>query len=400
MVADRKPNVIIYFEGEVTGGVTGVIESYVPSLSDQFSFTLIYRDTPSLHLWANKFETLNVEPQPIAVRNYGDVLGWLDVGNLLRLSRAFRRAQLIHFHLHTVFSCLPAMFLAKVVGVDVLLTTEHYITQVQFLRRRKLVFPLSLLRELKIRSLMLLKRLSLKFLSSIVTVSESNHDYFLSLFGHQLEQKTRTIANGIDVEKFISMDGQKPVPDSIDVKDSNTQIITVVAGLNNQKGHEHLLRAIPSVIEEKNNIVFLFVGDGHLRYSLESLARELGVADHIIFAGNRSDVPQILAASDLFVLPSLFEGMPLSVLEAMAASKAVVATNVDGTAEAVEDGITGFLVPSKNSAALADKIIQLLSDDQLRIEFGKRGRERVCQFYNSEYMARQYSELYQQFLKD
>ena len=120
-------------------------------------------------------------------------------------------------------------------------------------------------------------------------------------------------------------------------------IVLTVARLDPQKGHRYLLAAATEVPEA----VFALVGEGGERAALENQARTLGVAERVRFLGHRDDVPELLAACDLFVLPSLYEGLPLSVLEAMAAAKPVVATAIDGTTEAVVHEVTGDPGPTR-----------------------------------------------------
>ena len=393
-VCRRK--LILYYEGEETGGVTGVIENIICKISSHHRVKLVCRKTSSLRAWSEKLVAQNVEIEPIALHNKADLFGWIDFKRLGRLVPLFRSADIIHFHLHTAFSCLPAIFLAKIVHAKALITTEHYITQLQYMRRRMLRFPLSIAREVKIRSLKVLKRLSLKYVDRIMTVSDSNRRFLLATFGSSLEGKVESVPNGIEVEKYISTGDQKSsLLNDLQLGVNPSHIITVVAGLNNQKGHEYLIRAVPQIIKQVPRALFLFVGDGHLRKRLQDLAQELGLAEHIVFTGARRDVPRILSASDLFVLPSLFEGMPLSLLEAMAAGKAIVATNVGGTVDVVVPNVTGFLVPPKDINALAEKIIQLLLDQELRNEFGRRGQERVRKYFDRKQMAQKYMEVYE-----
>jgi glycosyltransferase involved in cell wall biosynthesis len=135
-----------------------------------------------------------------------------------------------------------------------------------------------------------------------------------------------------------------------------------------------------------------------LKDELEAKALSLGLADVVTFAGIRSDVPQILAALDVFVLPSLWEGMPNAILEAMAAGLPVVATAVGGTPEVVADGKTGLLVPSHNPAAMAEAMERLLRSPDLRHRMGQAGREQVLQHFTVERMVAQTQKLYQQLL--
>jgi glycosyltransferase involved in cell wall biosynthesis len=150
-------------------------------------------------------------------------------------------------------------------------------------------------------------------------------------------------------------------------------LVLTLARLTEQKGHPTLLRAAAELPEA----VFAFAGDGPLRPELEHEAARLGVEDRVRFLGHREDVPDLLAASDVFALPSLYEGSSLALLEAMAAGRAVVSSSIGGTAELIEDGANGLLVPPGDVGALSSAIRRLLRDDGLRARLGARGRDRV-----------------------
>ena len=143
---------------------------------------------------------------------------------------------------------------------------------------------------------------------------------------------------------------------------------------------------------------FVFAGDGPLRIALEAEARRLGVAVRCVFLGQRSDVPALLAAADLFVLPSLYEGLPVSVLEAMAAGRPVVATAIGGTDEAVTSEETGLLVAPRDPAALASAIRRLQADPALARRLAAAARGRVERDFSSEATARQVMAIYDQVL--
>ena len=121
----------------------------------------------------------------------------------------------------------------------------------------------------------------------------------------------------------------------------------------------------------------MIVGDGPERGALETRIAQLGLGDRVHLLGFRTDIPELLAGCDLFVLPSLFEGLPLSILEAMAAGKAVVATAIGGNDEAVVDGVTGLLVPPADPEALADALRTLLREPERRRRLGEAGRRRA-----------------------
>jgi glycosyltransferase involved in cell wall biosynthesis len=168
-----------------------------------------------------------------------------------------------------------------------------------------------------------------------------------------------------------------------------------VARLDPQKGLGDLLEAAARVPDAS----FVVAGDGPDRERLGETARSLGLHDRVCFLGHRDDVPDLLRSCDVFVLPSLYEGFPLSVLEAMAAGKPVIATAVGGTPEAVSDGETGFLVPPGDPSALAAAIRAVLSDPVLARRLGSAGRERACRTFSAAEMVRHVVRLYEDILK-
>jgi glycosyltransferase involved in cell wall biosynthesis len=144
--------------------------------------------------------------------------------------------------------------------------------------------------------------------------------------------------------------------------------------------------------------IFVLAGDGPERPALEAQARSLGIEGRVRFLGHRTDIPQLLAVSDLFVLPSLYEGLPLSVLEAMAAGKPVIATQIGGTSEVVTDGETGLLVKPRDSNALAAAIQRLLTDQDLANRLARSALDRVRHEFSSDVMVRRVSRIYQDLL--
>lgn len=394
MSKTNKFMIVVYSEATSVGGVTNAISMSLLDISRKVRVKLICRKEPEILKWCNELSNGNVSCQGTALRNHFDIFGWFDVINLFRVLRTARNARVVHFHLHTPFSSIPAIFVVRLFTRARIITTEHYVTQIRFLRRRKLPIFLSLLREVKIALQLYLKKLSLKLVWRVIAVSESNKRFIIAYFGCLPKDKIETIPNGIDSTRYSTRQSQSRLRE-------NTKLnIVTIAGLNNQKGHEYLLKAVPIVISTVPNAHFLLVGDGHLRGLLEKMARALKIDHHVEFLGWRTDVPEILADSEIFVLPSLFEGMPLSILEAMASGKAIVATNVDGTAEVMVDGVTGFLVPPGDPSTLARKIIHLLCDPQLREKFGKEAQMRVINLFSAERMSLAYADLYQRALRE
>jgi glycosyltransferase involved in cell wall biosynthesis len=143
----------------------------------------------------------------------------------------------------------------------------------------------------------------------------------------------------------------------------------------------------------------MMVGDGPLRNEVEQLARELGIADRLVLTGLRRDVPELMATFDLFALSSLWEGLPRVIPQAMATGLPVVATACDGSTEAVEEGVTGFLVTPGEPAQLAQRLDQLLADPDLANQMGERGLARAQEF-DVQRMVAQIDELYRELLRE
>jgi glycosyltransferase involved in cell wall biosynthesis len=171
-------------------------------------------------------------------------------------------------------------------------------------------------------------------------------------------------------------------------------VVLTCARLDEQKGHDVLLRAAAQLPE----VAFAFAGEGPERGRLEELAAELGVADRILFLGYRTDIPQLLAACDVFALPSLYEGSSLAVLEAMAARRAVVSSAIGGTDELIEDGESGVLVAPGEVDPLAAALRGLLTDGERRERLGRRARERVEADFTPAAMRDRIVAIYEELL--
>ncbi len=184
---------------------------------------------------------------------------------------------------------------------------------------------------------------------------------------HKLVDEERTtvpvslIYNGVDLKRYDDQEACCTLPEEYGME-PGSQIVGVVARLEPEKGHPTLLEAWPMVLRAVPDAYLLIVGEGSRRDALEAQARELQIAHRVVFTGRRDDVPAVTAALDVAVLPSYREAQGLSVLEAMALSRPVVASNVGGIPEMIDDGVSGLLVPPHDAEALADAIIRLLQD--------------------------------------
>ncbi|MBU0477483.1 glycosyltransferase [bacterium] len=172
-------------------------------------------------------------------------------------------------------------------------------------------------------------------------------------------------------------------------------VIGNVARLSEEKDHFTLLEAFALICKEIEDAILVIVGDGHLRDCLESKVRDLKLEEKVLFLGMRDDVQDLMKAFDVFTLSSTMEGISLTLLEAMAAGKAIVATNVGGNKEVVKDAESGVLVPKSNAKELAKAIIKVLKDKELRDRMGKKGLEIVKERFSLDRMTKEYMELYE-----
>ncbi len=197
------------------------------------------------------------------------------------------------------------------------------------------------------------------------------------------------VFNGVEVERFRST---KPVLR----RDTEQRecVIGYVGRLTPEKGGAVLLTAAEQLLRLRPNVRFVFVGDGRARVQWEELTRSLGISERIEFLGVRSDVPQIYASIDLLVLPSFAEGMPMCLLEAMAAGKAVIATSVGDVARIIVPGETGLLIPPGDPKALCSAMLRLVDDKELRARFAEAGHKRVKERFSADSMATSYLSIY------
>lgn len=209
---------------------------------------------------------------------------------------------------------------------------------------------------------------------------------------HWPPDRIEVVYNAVRIERF-----EAPAPAGLrEELAGELPLVLTCARLDEQKGHDVLLRAAT----ELPGVAFAFAGDGPLRTELEALAAGLGLDDRVRFLGRRDDVPALLAACDVFALPSLYEGSSLAVLEAMAARRAVVSSAIGGTEELIEDGRGGLLVPPGDSEALRDALGRVLGDAGLREALAGAARERVERDFTPEAMVGANERIYGELLGD
>lgn len=207
-------------------------------------------------------------------------------------------------------------------------------------------------------------------------------------------EKLRIIGNGISIEKFrVSGGAREKTRRALGVP-AGASVIGTVGRLSPEKGYDLLLKAAREVCGKKDDCFFVIAGDGPQRQPLEELSRELGTDKRVVFAGKRTDIPEVLSAMDLFVLSSLTEGQPMALLEAMAAGVPAVSTSVGDVPKILRNGEAGLIVPPSDCKALAGAILKALDDPELAARLSASAMRTVKELYSSERMAAEYRACY------
>jgi sugar transferase (PEP-CTERM/EpsH1 system associated) len=205
-------------------------------------------------------------------------------------------------------------------------------------------------------------------------------------------RKVRTIPNGVDATRFAPCQ-RTSARTALGLVDTGP-VVGTVGRLDPVKDHQGLVRAFATVRRDHPDAVLVIAGDGPCREELCALIGKLGLQPHVRLLGERDDIPTVLGAMDVFVLPSIAEGMSNTIIEAMACGLPVVATRVGGNCELVEDGVTGKLIPPQDVATLATAINRYLSSAERRAADGQSARQRVLDGFSLERMRAAYADLY------
>ncbi|HYV36790.1 MAG TPA: glycosyltransferase [Gemmataceae bacterium] len=249
---------------------------------------------------------------------------------------------------------------------------------------------------LKVRFYETLDRLSLRWMDAIVCVSEGQAAK-VRRAGAPAD-RVHVIRNAVSLEKF-----GKPDPSFRQELQSffpapKRRIVGAAGRLSPEKGFEKLIEAAALVVKNDADVGFVIFGQGPRRSALVELIAQRGLGDHVVLPGFRTNLEDYLPHFDLIALSSYTEGLPVVVLEAFAARVPVVGTAVGGVPEVIENGRSGYLVPAGDAAALADKIGQVLRDDDVRREMGQRGRQRMEEQFTFAAQSVQYQRLFEQLV--
>jgi glycosyltransferase involved in cell wall biosynthesis len=241
-----------------------------------------------------------------------------------------------------------------------------------------------------------LYRFAARLGSGFIAVSDEVKAAMVRVIG-PLQGKITVICNGVNINQYGQPVDKKLVRGELGL-DENARLLIVVGTLKEQKGHCYMIEAMASLVPEYPDLHLLLVGDGKLRRQLQAQTEELGLEEHIHFLGNRNDVPRLLSASDFFVLPSLWEGLAMALLEGMASGLPLVASEVSGTVQVVTTDETGILVPPGNTPQLVQALKQLLDDPRSAQALGAAARQRVVEEFSAQKQADEHLKLYYRLL--
>ena len=339
---------------------------------------LVCPPTPSGSQLLERARALGLETLALAVRDQ-------DAERQLARWLGARRFDLFHCHAGIGWEGHHGIYAARTAGVPRVVRTEHLphlLTDPdQCLDHRRVVGQVD----------------------RVICVSEGARATFLRA-GIPAE-RLRVVRNGIEARRWARPGGG----DRAEVRETirgrlglpaKVPLVLTVGRMVRQKGYQDLLEVVPGVSARRPDARFVWAGEGSLEGELRARARALDVEHAVCFLGRRADVPDLLAAADLFVLPSRFEGLPLVALEAMAAGLPVIGTRVCGTSEVVLDGVTGRLVPPGAAPELTAAILEALEQPERSAQWGAAGRERVEREFSAGRMTREtiavYEELFHQ----
>lgn len=252
----------------------------------------------------------------------------------------------------------------------------------------------------KARCFLVIEKILALFTDKVVTVSESVRNEIVNKLKVTDDRKCVVIPLGFELEKFLKCEDKKGLFRKEMGFFGNTMLVGIVGRLVPIKNHTMFLDAAKKIAEryKDSDIVFVVVGDGELTGELKAYAGKIGVEKQVIFTGWRDDLPTVYADLDIVTLTSLNEGTPVSLIEAMAAKRAIVATDVGGVRDLLGEEETGLLVESGDAEGLARKIVYLLKNANKRTELGMRGRDSVARKYSKERLLGDMQALYEGLL--
>jgi len=296
---------------------------------------------------------------------------------LIKLVRLIKREKVALVHAHEFMMNVYGSVAARLAGTPMIGTIHG---KVYFTEKRSRIAAY---------------KLAVAASSRIIAVSEDLKKYFMENIGLKTDRKILTLYNGIDVDRYKPSAKSDALRSQLGIP-ADAILAGTVGSLFKVKAFDQLVRAAEINHESNPRFRLLIAGEGTEESNLGKLIDDLGLRDIVILTGFRKDVPDLLNLFDLYVCSSLSEGLSLSILEAMAAGRPIVATKVGGNPELIADGDNGYLVPSGNPGALAEKMRILIDSEPKRIAMGQRNRRIAEEKFSLKKMINNYQNLYEE----
>lgn len=304
------------------------------------------------------------------------------VRQVRRCAKYLKEHEISLVHTHDFYTNVFGMAAAKLAGIEARIASKRETG------------------GMRSRGQELVEKIAFRSAHAVVVNSQAVSE-FLTVRGVSAA-KTRLIYNGLDLERFENqLDDsagflrKNSLPTQIDV-----HFVTLVANLRHHvKNVPMLLRAAKRISPAKPDTHFVIAGEGELETEFRRLAESLGITENVHFIGRCTDVPLLLSASSICVLTSTAEGFSNSIIEYMAAERPVIATDVGGASEAIEEGVSGYLVTSDDDEALARRLSELLADPDKAKSFGKEGKRIAAAKFSQEAQLQKTLDLYHSLLR-
>jgi glycosyltransferase involved in cell wall biosynthesis len=364
--------IVYYIDCDHFGGAEQVLYTLLRGLDrDMWDPVLAYHPSPGIATFISSVEQLGIDTfQTSRIAGYRDIKGIREFSSKLKLLKP----RVFHANINWPISCSGGIIAAFTARIHTIIGTQHLYEKIESRRLCVFHFLISLL------------------VNRYIAVSAD--------LAKELRQavpafKIQIVQNGIDFDRFRVQSIGKANDVYAPFRKKNLPVALTVARLVKQKGHTYLLKAAAKIPDA----VFVFAGDGPERSNLENEANALNISDRVVFLGERTDIPELLAGCDLYVLPSIFEGgVAISIMEAMAAGKPVIATEVEGVKKNLTNGVNAVLAPPADEAALTEAIKSLISNSAAAKKIAAEGKSLAYREFSSDRMVKDVTEIYNRYL--
>ena len=372
----EKINILHIYQNSKIGGVQQQILNLLKAYNREV-FNPIFCCLGPKEEIGKEIEGIGIDCIPLNRSRYNR----FSLGIVLDLHRLMKKKQIHIVRTHRYRSNFYGRLAAFLTGVPVIVASVHDNYRKDKRPARKMI-----------------NRILSKITDKIVAVSEDVKKDIIRYDKTEVS-KVMVITNGIDIEKFNPKGNFADIRKEFSIKEGAI-VVGFVGRIVPAKGLQYLIDSIPYVKEEFKNIKLLIIGEGSIVAKLHEQAKEKKVYDNIIFTGRRRDIPDILSCIDIFVMPSIAEGLPNALLEAMAMGKPIVATEVGGIPEVIKNGVNGLLVPPRDPIALATAMKGLIGNDRLAAQMGYAARDLVLDKFSMRAITQKWQTLYLSILKE